>query len=186
VLQQASLREICKALLHKLGANCSYPTALCHIPPALFGLGLPNLYWEQHPSASFSKLAMATHLLLCSLEQAQLQLGISTPFFQADFSQYGFLLTECWVKFLWSFLAYSELSLFVKCPLDLGLQQVDGQFLTEILLVLNSSPTATWCPSTIVNWPREPSASLLISAQVMGWPSGGILSSCKWPPIPVI
>jgi len=37
-------KNLYKALLPKLRANCSYPTVLCDTPPALFGLGLPNLY----------------------------------------------------------------------------------------------------------------------------------------------
>jgi hypothetical protein len=36
-----------------------------------------------------------------SLEQAQLEIGIDTPIFQANYDDYGFLLTYCWVKVLW-------------------------------------------------------------------------------------
>ena len=91
-------------------------------PPALFGLGLPNLYWEQGATALCLFLEVSngfsadSHLLHCSLEQAQLEIGLSTPFFQADYSQYGFLLTDCWVKFLWSFLAYVDCSLYAESP----------------------------------------------------------------------
>jgi len=117
-----------KALLPKLGANQSYPMALCFTPPALFGLGLPNLYWEQGATALHLFLEVGNgfladgHLLQCSLEQAQLEIGLSSPLFQADYSRYGFLLTDCWVKFLWSFLAYSDCSLFAESPPDLDLQ----------------------------------------------------------------
>jgi len=41
--------------------------------------------------------------------------------------------------------------------LDLSLQQVNSQFLMDTSSALDSSPTVTCCPSTIVNWPREPS-----------------------------
>jgi len=54
------------------------------------------------------------------------------PLFQADFHQYSFLLTNCWIKFIWSFLAYSDLALHVKCPPELGSQWVNDQFLMEI------------------------------------------------------
>jgi len=76
-----------KALLPKLKANHSYPTALCYTPLALFGLGLPNLYWEQGAAALCLFLEVSnvysvdSHLFHCSLEQAQLELRISTPFF---------------------------------------------------------------------------------------------------------
>jgi len=66
------------------------------------------------------------------LEQAQLELGLSFPFFQADFHQYSFLLTNCWVKFIWSFQAYSDLALYTECPPDLGPQWVNDQFLMEV------------------------------------------------------
>ncbi len=44
-------KKLFKELLPKLRANQSYPMALCFTPPALFGLGLPNLYWEQGAAA---------------------------------------------------------------------------------------------------------------------------------------
>jgi len=71
-------KKLFKALLPKLGANRSYPTALHFTPPALFGLGLPNLYWEQGAAALHLFLEVGNgfladgHLLQCSLEQAQL------------------------------------------------------------------------------------------------------------------
>jgi hypothetical protein len=39
-----------------------------------------------------------------SLEQAQLEVGISSPLLEANYDDYGFLLTFCWVKVLWQFL----------------------------------------------------------------------------------
>ncbi len=68
-------KKLYKALLPKLGANQSYPMAL-HFPPALFGLGLPSLYWEQGMAALHLFLKVGNgfladgHLLHCSLEQA--------------------------------------------------------------------------------------------------------------------
>jgi len=94
-------------------------------PSALFGLGLPNLYWEQGVAALHLVLEVSngfladSHLLCCSLEQAQLELGLPTPLFQAAYSQYGLLLTDCWVKFLWSFLAYADCSLYTEFPQSL-------------------------------------------------------------------
>ncbi len=95
---------------------------LHYTPPALFGLGLPNLYWEQGAAALHLFLEVGngfsadSHLLHCSLEQAQIEIGLSTPLLQANYSQYGFLLMDCWVKFLWSFLVYSGCSLHAESP----------------------------------------------------------------------
>jgi len=91
-------------------------------PLTLFGLELPNLYWEQGAAALglFSEVSNGystdSHLLYCSLEQSQLELGNSTPLLQVDYTQYRFLLTDCWVKFLWSFLAYADCSLHADTP----------------------------------------------------------------------
>jgi len=107
-------KKLFKALLPKLGANQSYPMALHFTPPTLFGLGLPNLYWDQGAAALCLFLEVGNgfladgHLLHCSLEQAQLEIGLSTPFFKVNYSQYEFLLTDCWVKFLWSFNILSQ------------------------------------------------------------------------------
>jgi len=115
-------KKLFKALLPKLGANQLYPMALCFTLPALFGLGLPNLYWEQGATALHLFLEVSngfsadSHLLHCSLEQAQLEIGLSTPLFQTAYSQYGFHLTDCWVKFLWSFLAYVDCTLHTESP----------------------------------------------------------------------
>jgi len=131
-------KKLYKALLPKLGVNQSYPQALHHSPPALFGFGLPNLYWEQGAAALHLFLEVGngysvdSPLFQCLLEQAQLKLVLSFPFFQADFHQYSFLLTNCWVKVIWSFLAYSDLALHIKCPPNLGPQWVNDQFLMEI------------------------------------------------------
>ncbi len=75
-----------------------------------------------------------SHLLHCTMEQARLDLGIATPFFQADYTQYGFFLTNCWVEFLWSFLTYAKFSLHTETPPDLGLQQVNDQFFMDTFL----------------------------------------------------
>jgi hypothetical protein len=38
------------------------------------------------------------NLLQCSLELAQLEVGIGTPFLESDFLVYGCLLMDCWLK----------------------------------------------------------------------------------------
>jgi hypothetical protein len=49
-----------------------------------------------------------------SLEQAQMEIGISTPILEASFEDYGRLLTFCWVKILWEHLWQHKVSL--RCP----------------------------------------------------------------------
>jgi len=121
--------------------------------------------WEQGTTALRLFLEVSndyftdSHPLHCFLEQAQLELGIATPFFQVDYIWYGFLLTDCWVKFLWSFLAYTNFSLHTETLLDLGLQQVNDQLLMDTFSALGSSLIVTCYPSTAVALLSKPSQS---------------------------
>jgi hypothetical protein len=45
------------------------------------------------------------------LEQAQMEVGISTPILEASFDDYGHLLTFCWIKILWEHLWKNNISL---------------------------------------------------------------------------
>lgn len=78
---------------------------------------LPNLYIEQ---AILWICLVLTHgaidtptgsLLRASLEQVQLEVGISTAFLSAPFESYGFLLTDCFWKSIWSFLSTQDITL---------------------------------------------------------------------------
>jgi len=163
--------KLYKALLPKLSANQSYPLAPHHSPPALFGLVLPNLYWEQGAAALHLFLEVGngysvdSHLFQCSLEQAQLELGLSFLFLQADFHQCGFLLTNCWIKFIWSFLAYSDLSLYMGCPPDLGPQQVNNQFIMEVFF---SSRQFSNKELLSINWCHLAKRALTVAYLCMG------------------
>jgi hypothetical protein len=45
------------------------------------------------------------HFLCLSLELAQIEVGISSSIFNADFAIFGKLLTDCWIKSLWEFIS---------------------------------------------------------------------------------
>jgi len=88
-ISEAAAAGITKKLFPNLAPTVHTPL-LSAMPPALFGLGLPNLYWEQGTVALCLFLEVSnghsadSHLFYCFLEQTQLELGIATPFFQAD------------------------------------------------------------------------------------------------------
>ncbi len=115
-------------LLPKLGVVCSFPLPLQHAPASLFGLALPSLSWEQGIAALRLLLEcgngplVAGSLLQTSVEQAQLEVGSLTPFYQLPFQQYGFLLTDCWLKSLWCFLSHAGLHLQASGGSGLSLQ----------------------------------------------------------------
>jgi len=118
-------KKLYQGLLPKLGVVHSYPLSLWHAPASLFGLALPSVLWEQCIAALCLLLecgngpSVAGSLLQASVEQAQLEVGSLTPFYQLPFQQYGFLLTDCWLKSLWRFL--SEVGLHLQASGGSGL-----------------------------------------------------------------
>ena len=76
-------------------------------------------------------------LITVSLKQTQLEVGLGHPIFDLDFSLYGFLATDCWIKSLWSFASAHHISL---CNADQVLphhQREGNAFIMELLVVSN-------------------------------------------------
>jgi hypothetical protein len=106
--------SITKALYSQLlpsgGANRHFPLVYRHAPFTFFGLMLPRVMDTQFIEQVKRVLvhgALPTHTgsyFNISLEQAQLEVGIGSPLLEANYDDYGFLLTFCWVKVLWQFL----------------------------------------------------------------------------------
>jgi hypothetical protein len=123
-------KELYKCLLPKLGANQNFPNVHRHAPALLQGLELPLLYVEQeigHLRQILTHSAINTttgSLMRISLEQGQLEVGIGTPFLEASFKSYGFLLTNIWWKTVWEFIWKHGIHLFyLKLKLkDTGLK----------------------------------------------------------------
>jgi hypothetical protein len=103
-------KELYKCLLPKLGANRNYPHVYRYAPASFQGLDLPLIYIEQaighlRQVLTHGAIDSTTGSLLCiSLEQAQLEVGIGTPFLEVSFDFYGFLLTDIWWKAVWEFI----------------------------------------------------------------------------------
>jgi hypothetical protein len=91
-----------------------------HAPNAFFGIALPRCIDTQFIGQVKKVLvhgAIPSHtgrLFNISLEQAQMEIGISTPILEATFEDYGHLLTFCWAKILWEHLWRHKISL--RCP----------------------------------------------------------------------
>ena len=89
-------------LLPRMGANCNFPLVYHHAPTSLQGLGLPQIHVEQLIGQVWQILThgainTTTGSLLCiSLEQVQLEVGISIPFLEVSYDCYEFLLTNAW------------------------------------------------------------------------------------------
>jgi hypothetical protein len=132
---------ITKPLYHRilpsLGACRNYPLVYRHAPASLNGLALPHPYVEQ---AIYHICLVLTHgaidtptgsLLRASLEQAQLEVGIGTPFLSTPFAQYGFLLTDCLWSSIWSFISSHHISLSYADQVLPKPQRERDQFIME-------------------------------------------------------
>ncbi len=138
------------SLLPKLGMVHSFPLPLWHAPSSLYSLALPSILWEQGITALHLLLdcgnwpSVAGSLLHTSIEQVQLEVGSLTPFYQLPFQQYGFLLTNCWLKSVWSFLSSAQLCLQLSSSSGLHLQWEHGIYLMDHLI-----STAAFIPAAL-------------------------------------
>ena len=84
--------------------------ALVYAPLKYQGLELHNLYTTlglSHVTGLLNHIWQGTatgRLLIVSLEYAKLELGIRGSYFHRDYSIYGHLGEDTWVKHLWRFL----------------------------------------------------------------------------------
>jgi len=122
-----------RTLLPRLGVNRFYPLALRHTPVKFHGLALPHPFWEQGIAAlklflEFGNTSRPEQTLIqTSLEYLQLEVGIGVPILLADFAQWGFLATNCWIKNLWNFVHTASIQLISDPPTTPPLQrQGDG------------------------------------------------------------
>ena len=118
----------------------SYPLVYCHAPASLNGLALPHPYVEQgiaHIGLVLTHGAIDTptgSLLRASLEQAQLEVGIGTSFLSEPFAMYGFLLTDCLWKTIWSFISEHRISLAFGDQVLPKRQRQGDEFIMQLLI----------------------------------------------------
>ena len=147
-------------ILPTLGACRNYPLVFRYAPASLNGFALPHPYFEQ----AIAHIGLVlTHgvidfptgsLLQASLEQAQLEVSIGTPFLSAPFRTYGFLLTDCLWKSIWHFLSAHDISLLNWDQVLPQCQCQCDQFIMERLIQCPSLSQAdliscNWCQLAI-------------------------------------
>jgi hypothetical protein len=120
-ISEEESEDITKILYSQLlpsgGANRHFPLAYRHAPFTFFGLSLPRVidtqFIEQVKRVLVQGALPTTtgRFYNISFEQAQLEIGIDTPILQANYDDFGFLLTYCWVKVLWEQLWNHNVSL---------------------------------------------------------------------------
>jgi hypothetical protein len=98
------------------------PRAIVWGPLRYQGLDVKHLYTTQGVEHLLTLLRHATQptltgqLLCTSMEELQLELGVSESFFRYSYQEYGPIKTRCWISATWQFLAESSITLVNPFP----------------------------------------------------------------------
>ena len=140
---EAIMIRLYQNILPTLGCARTFPKVYRHGPACLQGLELPSIYVEQeicHIRDLLVHGAISTvqgQITRASMEQAQLEIGLSTPFLSSSFDTFGFLLTDCLLKSLWRFVSEHGIQLLWKeCAVPTRQREFDF-FLMEELVELH-------------------------------------------------
>jgi hypothetical protein len=103
-------------------------------------LALPHPYFVQGQEqiSIFQKMGLSQEisggLIRITADQAQLEIGCSTPLLQEDFDTWGFLLTpNLWIGSLWEFCWEFQITLEAHCFRAPEIQRDNDVFLMELL-----------------------------------------------------
>jgi len=133
------LRRFYQLLIPTLGTCRNIPKAIRYAPTTFQGLGLPNIYVEQG-GAQLRYLLMHGSIpsflgdaYRSSLEQLQLEIGVSEPVLETSFARYGHLATDCLLKSIWEFSWKHQIEIRgTETPLPMLQRESDG-FLMELI-----------------------------------------------------
>jgi hypothetical protein len=105
----AIIVKLYQALLLELGLQRRFPKLWQHAPRTFQALALPHPYFVQGQEqvSIFQKMGLSQEissgLIRITTDQAQLEIGRSTPLLQEDFDTWVFLLTPSLWDFCWEF-----------------------------------------------------------------------------------
>jgi len=79
-------------------------------------------------------------LIQMSLELLQLEVGTGQLIFDADYSQWGLLATQCWLKSIWAFVSFAQVHIIPEfSPVPTLQCQNDAFFMDHVALLHLSS-----------------------------------------------
>ena len=99
--------------LSRTSISRNFPLDVLYGPKEEGGLGLDHLYIMQGAmhlekiQGHLGTKSLTGQLIQTSLEAAQLEIRIGRSIFELDYNEFGFLLTDCWIKHVWKF-AYDK------------------------------------------------------------------------------
>jgi len=145
------------------------------------------MYWEQGGAAlstflsHFQVSTPTGSLLLATFEQAQLEVGMGLPFLELDFATYSPLLTPCWLRALWEFLAYAGISLRSSDLVPrLPLQRVGDAFLMDLAFA-----DPSWSRKDLLTINRCHLALHCLTVADVATGDGLYLRTLSFPPLPL-
>jgi len=108
--------KLYSACLPKCGVSSKFPVAFRYLPQQYQGLGLPDMFYEQE-AAKLKELVFKSYSdgicwkqMELGLEIAQSLLGARDIIFNLNYSQYGHMLPQTWIKSIWKFLYDQKLT----------------------------------------------------------------------------
>jgi hypothetical protein len=140
------MQPLLEAGLPNSGVVRTLPRALVHGPVDRQGLGIHRLDITQ--GAAHLQMCLnfghrpddpTGFLLRSSCQALQLELGSAQPFFDLDFSKWGGLATQSWVKYTWSFVSKYKLQLQTDLP-TLHSRRLNDAFLMDRIVSANFFP----------------------------------------------
>ena len=131
-------QPIKQVALPKTSISKNYPLDVLFGPTEEGGLGMEHLYTLQGAmhiekfQCYLGTDSITGIFLQTSLEAAQLEIGIGRSIFLLPYEEFGYLLTDCWIKHLWKYSNQTNIQILdfhTKFP---SLQRENDLFLMEI------------------------------------------------------
>ena len=143
-------KDLYKMLLLAGGTNQHFPSTFRHAPLDFFGLDLPRISDSQgiaqiQKFLTHAAIPTPTGMLMnASLELAQVEVGTSWSIFDMEFNDYGFLLTDCWIKSLWAFSSTYSIQLHNPEQVLPKIQREGDSFIMECIISTGRFMTMEW------------------------------------------
>ena len=111
------VKEIFRPLLNAIGVHSKFSTDFMTLPVKYMGLGIPDTYIEggitrikwflNHMGAG----TLTSEYMGFSLQNMMIETGLIQDTFQQDFTVFGCLATDSWIKQLWKFVYEHDIRL---------------------------------------------------------------------------
>ena len=130
------MSPIRKQGLPKMEVSSNFPSKVLYGPTKFQGMGIMHPFYTQEMShlalclSEGESQTITGELLRASMEQMLLEIGTPGHLLQLDYSTYGNIATDCWIKTVWKFAWENEIDITDTGP-QLESYRWNDQFLME-------------------------------------------------------